>query len=127
MVVQLAVVESRRPADHVLDHGLAGERDGETHHGRIARWKSTWRGALLIHSSPRSTCVIPISSSSSVAARWYVGKPSDLSSTWSSSLLLSKVDGPRITSSITVLPVSGMAKRTTAGSPGGRARGAGRC
>ena len=78
-----------------------------------ARITSICLGVLLMWSSPRITRLMPISRSSTAAARLYVGVPSLRATTKSSICAWSKVTVPRIMSSITVSPGSGTAKRHT--------------
>jgi hypothetical protein len=68
-------------------------------------------GVEEIHSSPRTTWVMAISWSSTTLARWYVGKPSAFTITWSSGR--GALTSPRITSSNTSGTSSGMSIRTT--------------
>ncbi len=76
----------------------------------------------LIHSSPRTTWVMPISWSSTTLARWYVGKPSAFTITWSSGI--GARTSPRITSTKESGTSSGTSIRTTEFSenPGSAAR-----
>lgn len=63
-----------------------------------ALYKKICFGVDGSHSSPRITCVISIKWSSTTFARWYVGKPSDFTRTWSSIIFPSKETVPRIRS-----------------------------
>ena len=71
---------------------------------------------LLKCSCARSTWVTRISSSSTTTAKWYVGNPSALRMTKSSTSPAGSVASPRISSWMVMGP-SGVRKRITAGLP----------
>ena len=68
-------------------------------------------GVFEMWSSPRITCVISSHTSSSGEAKLYVGRPSERTSTRSSSWAFGNSIGPLTMSSHAVTPSSGMRKR----------------
>ncbi len=63
------------------------------------------------------TSVMPIAWSSTTLARWYVGRPSDLTSTASSTVSVSKATSPRMRSANATVRPGSTFRRTTWGSP----------
>ena len=81
-----------------------------------ARKSATCLGVLARWSSPRITCVIRMSASSTQTQKWYSGWPSDRTRTKSSSASAGNSTRPRIRSSTTIVS-SGIRRRTTWRSP----------
>ncbi len=77
------------------------------------------RGVLFTWSSPRITCVIRMSQSSTTTQKLYVGVPSPRAITRSSSSLFANSMRPFTPSSQATVPVSGLRKRITGRTPGG--------
>ncbi len=65
---------------------------------------------------------MPIAWSSTTFARWYVGMPSLLTSTWSSTSDVWKLTSPRTASWKVTVSSSGTSRRTVCGSPASRRR-----
>ena len=82
----------------------------------MARYTASWRGVEESRSSPRTTCVICISMSSTATASVYSGLPSARASTKSGTCAWSKVTSPR-TRSVNVVTPSGMRSRITGRRP----------
>ena len=78
-----------------------------------ALYSKTCRGIDGNHSSPRITCEVSIKWSSTIFAKWYVGIPSLLNKTLSSSRLVSNFTSPRMMSCKCKVSFTGVLKRIT--------------